>query len=377
MSAVDFATAADLAPFAGLREEVRAFIVAQAPRSRSYAYLGGDDREFSRKMGARGWIGMCWPKAYGGGERTMLERYVVAEEMLVARAPLGSHWIADRQAGPLLLKFGTEEQRRLILPRIVAGECRFCIGMSEPGSGSDLASVASFAEPVAGGFRLRGSKLWTSGADQSDYMIVLCRTAPRGEARHDGLSQLLLDLTLPGIAIRPITNLLGEQDFCEVFFDDVFVPDSMLIGALGEGWKQVNSELAYERAGPERYLSSFGLVPALIDALGANASENGQVAVGRIAAHLAVARRLSCSVATMQQMGDMAAVQAALVKDIGTSLEQEIVEVVRGLGVVEPDRGGAGLAAALGEILLRAPSFSIRGGTREVLRGIIAKGIGM
>ena len=377
MSAVDFATAADLAPFAGLREEVRAFIVAQAPRSRSYAYLGGDDREFSRKMGARGWIGMCWPKAYGGGERTMLERYVVAEEMLVARAPLGSHWIADRQAGPLLLKFGTEEQRRLILPRIVAGECRFCIGMSEPGSGSDLASVASFAEPVAGGFRLRGSKLWTSGADQSDYMIVLCRTAPRGEARHDGLSQLLLDLTLPGIAIRPITNLLGEQDFCEVFFDDVFVPDSMLIGAPGEGWKQVNSELAYERAGPERYLSSFGLVPALIDALGANASENGQVAVGRIAAHLAVARRLSCSVATMQQMGDMAAVQAALVKDIGTSLEQEIVEVVRGLGVVEPDRGGAGLAAALGEILLRAPSFSIRGGTREVLRGIIAKGIGM
>lgn len=377
MNATRFPPPADLAPFADLRAEVRAFIAEEAPSERSFAYLGGDDREFSRKMGERGWIGMTWPAAYGGGERTMLERYVVAEEMLVARAPLAYHWIGDRQTGPLLLKFGTEEQRRLILPRIVAGGARFCIGMSEPGSGSDLASVSTFAETVEGGYRLRGSKLWTSGADDSDYMIVLCRTAARTDARHAGLSQLLLDLTLPGIEIRPIANLLGEQDFCEVFFDDVLVPQSMLIGAEGEGWKQVNSELAYERAGPERYLSSFGLIETLIDALGSDASEAATVAVGRLAADLATARSLSCSVATMQQGGEMAPVQAALVKDIGTTLEQDIVEAIRSLGVMEPDRTGTGLSAALADIMLRAPSFSIRGGTREVLRGIIAKGLGL
>lgn len=374
---IAFAHVADLAPLDGLRREVRAFIAAEAPPPTDHAYLGGEDAGFSRKLGAHGWIGMCWPTRYGGGARTMLERYVVAEEMLVARAPLVHHWIADRQAGPLLLKFGTEAQREAILPRIVAGECRFCIGMSEPGSGSDLASVKTSAEPATGGFVLRGSKLWTSGADQSDYMVVLCRTS-REEARHAGLSQLLIDLKNPGIEIRPIENMLGERDFCEVFFDDVFVPDDALIGTLGDGWTQVNSELAYERAGPERYLSSFALVPALIDTIGRHPSDAAMSAIGRLTAQLAIARRLSCAVATMQQAGDMAPVQAALVKDIGTSLEQEVVEVVRALSAEAPDYlCGSGLSRALGEVLLRAPSYTIRGGTREVLRGIIAKGIGL
>jgi alkylation response protein AidB-like acyl-CoA dehydrogenase len=348
------------------------------PRAGSYAYLGGADRAFSRKMGARGWIGMCWPKAYGGGEHSMLERYVVAEEMLVARAPLGAHWIGDRQAGPLLLKFGTEAQRRMILPRITAGECRFCIGMSEPHAGSDLAAVSTSAVRVEGGFTLSGSKLWTSSADQSDYMIVLCRTAPRAQVRQECLSQLILDLRLPGIRIKPIRNMVGEHDFFEVFFDEVFVPESALVGQMGAGWKQVNSELAFERAGPERYLSSFGLIGELVEVIGRHPSAHSAIAVGRLTAHLAVVRRLSCSVATMQQTGDMAAVQAAVVKDIGTSLEQEIGEVIRGLFCAEPDFAcGSGLAKSLGDVLLRAPSYTIRGGTREVLRGIIAKGLGV
>ena len=378
MSAIAFAPAADLGPLAPLRDQVRAFIAAEAPEPQTHAYLGGDDPAFSRKLGALGWIGMCWPKRYGGGEHSMLERFTVAEELLVARAPLGTHWIADRQAGPLLLKFGTEEQRQAILPRIIAGECRFCIGMSEAGSGSDLASVRTNAKRVENGFVLNGSKIWTSGADQSDYMIVLCRTAPRSEARHEGLSQLLLDLRTPGVRIRPIRNLLGEADFTEIFFDDVIVPDSALLGREGDGWKQVNSELALERAGPERFLSSFSLIVALIDAVGRHPSEHCAIAVGMLAAQLAVVRRLACSVATMQQAGDLAPIQAALVKDIGTSLEQEICETIRALACVEPDYfAGSGLGKAVGEVLLRMPSFSIRGGTREVLRGVIAKGLGV
>jgi alkylation response protein AidB-like acyl-CoA dehydrogenase len=378
VTAITFAPSADLAAYAELRAEVRDFIAREAPATLSHAYLGGDDREMSRKIGAMGWIGMCWPKAYGGGERTMLERYVVAEELLVARLPLGSHWIADRQAGPLLLKFGSEEQRQLILPRIVAGECRFCIGMSEPNAGSDLASVKAFAAKVEGGYVLNGNKVWTSGADQSDYMVALCRTEPQGERRHQGLSQLLIDLGAPGIRVIPIRNLLDEEDFCEVFFDDFFVPDDSVIGTPGEGWGQVSSELAFERAGPERFLSSFQLILELIDVLAGDPFPAAEEAIGRLAAHLATVRQLSCSVATMQQSGDLAAVQAALVKDVGTSLEQEICEVVRRLHVVDPDYFmGSGLARSLGELLLRAPSFTIRGGTREVLRGIIAKGCGV
>lgn len=378
MPSLPFAPAPDLSALAPLRAEVRDFIAAEAPPPDTYAYLAGDSPEFSRKLGRRGWIGMCWPRRYGGSERSMLERYVVAEELLVARAPLGFHWIADRQAGPLLLRFGTEAQRTAILPRIAAGECRFVIGMSEPGAGSDLAAVRTTATKVEGGYVLSGSKLWTSGADEADFMIVLCRTAPRGEVRHAGLSQFLLDPHSPGVRIRPIRNILGEEDFTEVFFDDVFLPDGALLGTEGAGWSQVTSELAFERAGPERFLSSFSLIVALIDAIGAHPQEHCAVAVGRLAARLAAVRRLSCSVAAMQQAGELAAVQAALVKDIGTSLEQEIGEVVRELALAEPDYfAGSGLARSLGEVMLRMPAYTIRGGTREVLRGIIAKGLGL
>lgn len=152
---------------------------------------------------------MTWPKEYGGQDRSALERYVVLEEMLAAGAPVAAHWIADRQSGPLLLKVGTEEQRRTLLPRIAAGECYFCIGMSEPDSGSDLAAVRTRAVPVPGGFRVNGTKLWTTYAHKSHYMLLFCRTGD-GDDRHDGTSQLLVDLNTPGITIRPIEDLAGR-----------------------------------------------------------------------------------------------------------------------------------------------------------------------
>ena len=378
MDQLSFLPPIDLSTLDALRAEVREFLAREFIGPGSHAYLGGDDPAFSEKVSKRGWIGMTWPKKYGGGERSTLERYVVAEELLAARAPLGAHWIADRQAGPLLLKYGTEHQRQLILPRIVAGKCRFCIGMSEPDSGSDLASVITKAEKASGGFVLSGRKVWISGAHLADYMIVFCRTSPRMEARHEGLSQLLVDLKLPGIEIRPIKNLARHSSFSEVVFNDVFIDDCMLVGELGQGWTQVNSELAFERAGPERFLSSFGLLTEFIDHVGAAPSERAAVAVGRLVAHLAAARRLSRSVATMQHGGDIVALQAAMVKDIGTSLEQEICEVVRGLADIEPDLfEGNGFLQSLGEVIADAPSFTLRGGTREVLRGIIARGAGV
>jgi len=290
-----------------LRAEVRAFLAEHMPPHAIKAGVGswgGYDLEFSRKMGARGWIGMTWPKRYGGHERSALERYVVLEEMLAAGAPVGGHWVADRQSGPLLLRVGTEPQKNAILPRIAAGECAFCIGMSEPDSGSDLASVRTRAAAVAGksgvGFLVDGTKLWTSNAHRSEYMILLARTGEAGEQRHGGLTQFLVDLkATQGIAIRPVHNLSGEHHFNEVVFQDVFLPADCVLGEVGSGWQQVTSELAFERSGPERFLSSFTLLVELARALGPDPSERARIALGRVVAHLIMLRRLSRSVAGM------------------------------------------------------------------------------
>jgi alkylation response protein AidB-like acyl-CoA dehydrogenase len=364
----------------GLRAEVRDFLAtelaARKPRDRARSW-SGFDADFSRKLGERGWIGMTWPKAYGGHERSALERYVVLEEMLAAGAPVAAHWIADRQSGPLLLKVGTEEQRHTILPRIAAGECFFCIGMSEPDSGSDLAAVRTRATPVDGGFRVTGTKLWTTYAHKSHYMILFCRTGSQ-EERQGGTSQLLVDLNTPGITVRPIADLSGEHHFNEVVFEDAFIPDSALIGRMGDGWTQVMGELAFERSGPERFLSSITLLVELVRALGDDPSDRAREAVGRLTAHIVTLRRLSRSVAGMLQNGENPALQAALVKDLGALVEQEIPEIVRGVVSVEPSlQADTELAAVLAHTILNAPAFSLRGGTREILRGIIARGLGL
>lgn len=364
-----------------LRAEVRAFLAEElknVPAHVGAASWSGFDAGFSRKMGARGWIGMTWPKQYGGHERTSLERYVVLEEMLAAGAPVAAHWIADRQSGPLLLRFGTEEQRRAILPKIAAGELYCCIGMSEPDVGSDLAAVRTRAEPVADGFRINGTKLWTTNGHRAHYMLLFCRTSTDSADRHGGTSQFLVDLKRPGISIRPIADLTGNRHFNEVVFEDVIVPASALVGKLGNGWQQVVSELAYERSGSERFLSSFVLLKELVRVLGAEPSDHATIAVGRLVAHLVVLRQLSRGVAWLLQNGRNPALEAAIVKDLGALVEQEIPDIVRAVVEIEPDAERTReLARTLNYTVLAAPSFSLRGGTREILRGIIARGLGL
>ena len=184
---------------------------------------------------------------------------MLVEEYLACGAPVGSHWIADRQSGPLILKYGTEAQKQFYLPRICWGEAFFCIGMSEPGAGSDLASVKTRAVPNGKGFVLNGQKIWTTNAHHCHYMIALVRTSGEAGDRHKGLSQVIVDLSLPGVTVRPITDLSGDSHFCEVFFDNVQLPPDALIGQEGQGWEQVTAELAFERSGPERLFSSIVL----------------------------------------------------------------------------------------------------------------------
>ena len=364
-----------------LRQEVRAFLREtlrdRAPHQRARSW-GGFDRDFSKKVGQRGWIGMMWPKQYGGQERSALERYVVLEEMLAAGAPVSAHWIADRQSGPLLLRFGTEEQRQRFLPRIARGELAFAIGMSEPDSGSDLASIRTRAEKVEGGYTVNGTKVWTSNAHLSDYMIALFRTRVVPDKKHEGLSQFLVDTKTPGISIRPIIDLSGAHHFNEVVFQDAFVPEDMRVGEEGAGWKQVTTELAFERSGPERYLSSIQLLIETIREIGKEPTERAAVTIGRLVAHLATLRQMSLAVAGMLQAGQNPNLEAAVVKDVGTSFEQEIPETIHALMGVEPRLdSGSPFERTLGFLMEHAPSFSLRGGTREVLRGIIARGLGL
>ncbi|HVZ07822.1 acyl-CoA dehydrogenase family protein [Rhodopila sp.] len=363
-----------------LRAEVRDFLRTEMAGRKAVEKAEswtGMDAGFSRKMGQRGWIGMTWPKQHGGHERSSLERYVVLEEMLAAGAPVALHWIADRQSGPLILRVGTDEQKQ-VLPRIAAGEAFFCIGMSEPDVGSDLASVRTRAAKVQGGYLVNGTKVWTSFAHLSHYMILFCRTGS-SEDRHGGVSQFLVDLkNTPGITIRPILALTGEHHFNEVVFEDAFLPEGALLGKEGDGWNQVTSELAFERSGPERFLSSFQLFVELIRALGPEPSDAGAVAIGRLTSHFMTLRRLSRSVAGMLQAGENPALQAALVKDLGALVEQEIPEIARQLVDAEPDeRSTRDFAAVLAHTMMHAPSFSLRGGAREILRGIIARGLGL
>jgi acyl-CoA dehydrogenase len=363
-----------------LRREVRAFIAEELAAGRwvpNSDFLVHRSPEFSRRLGRRGWIGMTWPKKYGGHERSMLERYVVTEELLAAGAPVGAHWIADRQSAPLLLRYGSEAQRREFLPGIARGEIYFCIGMSEPDSGSDLAAVRTRAVPVKGGWEVSGTKVWTSYAHESHFAITLVRTAPAEGDRHRGLSQLILDLKAPGVTIRPIINLAGDHDFNEIVLDRVFVPAERLVGREGEGWRQVTSELAFERSGPERFLSAYQAIVELIRQAGPNGPAPVAETVGRLAAQLWALRQMSLSIAGMLQAGEMPNLEAALVKDLGNAFEREIPELVR---LVAPGRRRAGaerLEAVLAEAVLHAPSWTLRGGTREILRGIIARALGL
>jgi len=366
-----------------LRREVRAFVAEE----RASGHLPPPTRiglgysvETTKRIAARGWIGLTWPKEYGGGERSALERYVMNEELLAAALPVGAHWVADRQSGPVLLKFGSEDQKRFYLPRIAAGECYFCIGMSEPESGSDLASLKARAKKVDGGWIINGRKIWTTNAHRVHYMIALVRTSTVEGQRHAGLSQLIVDLTAPGVTITPIISMAGEHDFNEVLLEDVFVADDCLIGQEGNGWNQVSAELAYERSGPERWLSSFRLISELIDVLGPDARSSSLEELGRLLSHLLALRQLSMSVASMIQQGRSPNVEAAIVKDLGTKFEQEAVRVVRNIVGAEDltaDGRAARLKGLLAHAQLYAPAFTIRGGTNEILRGIIARGIGL
>lgn len=365
------------------RLEVRSFLQAELEKgtfvSKCDSWLSGADPAFSKRIGEQGWIGMTWPKKYGGQERSTIDRYIVTEEFLAIGAPVAAHWFADRQTGPLLLRFGTEAQCKFFLPKIVKGECYFGIGLSEPNSGSDLASLSTRAEKVEGGWIVNGQKIWTSNAHVCHYMVTLVRTGPFDvKNKHAGLSQLIIDLHAPGVTIVPIKFLTGEHHYNEVFFENVFVPDNMVVGTLGNGWAQGLAELAFERSGPERILSTFPLLDECIQELKRQNNIEGLKHASKLIARLWSLRNLSIGVAQLLASGNEAdvSIPAALVKAIGTKFEQSIPEVTRLLVQTYPKLDAERkIDRFMAQSILHAPGFTIRGGTSEVLYGVVAKGV--
>ncbi|HEY2222591.1 acyl-CoA dehydrogenase family protein [Actinomycetospora sp.] len=360
-----------------LRHQVRGWLDETLPADlRPGLGLGGrHDPEFSRALAAQGWVGMSIPREYGGAGASTVERFVVVEELLAAGAPITAHWISERQTAPTLLRFGTEEQRQWFLPRIAAGECFFSLGMSEPDAGSDLASVRTTATRTEEGWRVDGTKVWTTNAHRNHFFVVLCRTSA-AEDRHAGLSQLIVDLSSPGVTVSPIPLIDGELHVNEVVLDGVHVPDERVLGEVGQGWAQVTAELAHERSGPDRYLSVLGLLRAFLADHGTDLDDADAAAFGRVAARLWSIRQLSLSVARSLEQGEAPATEAALVKDVGTVFEQEVVETMREVAALEIDPEGETLfERLLAECVLNAPSWTLRGGTTEVLRGIAAKAL--
>jgi alkylation response protein AidB-like acyl-CoA dehydrogenase len=367
-----------------LQHDVIAFLEAELPRGSFHPGLGmnaANDRDFSKRLGEAGYLGMALPTEYGGQARSAVDRFIVVEQLLRWGAPVGHHWVADRQSGPVIAKFGTEAQKQRFLPGICSGELGFCIGMSEPDSGSDLASISSKATRDGDGWVLEGTKIWTTSAHEHDWIIVLCRTTPRDEAddKRQGLSQLIVDLKDPRVRATPIPFIDGTADFCEVVFDQVFVPDELVLGEIGQGWAQNTSELAYERGGPDRWLSSYLLVEELLrreSPDGAPVSDAMADLLGDALANYWNLHHLSLSVARSIDEGGAPAIESSLVKEMGTRFEQDVVTAVLAHLDEAPNTADR---STLGRLLVAAaltqPSFTIRGGTNEVLRSVAAKGL--
>ena len=368
-----------------LQAEVRAFLAAElgrdAGRRPGLGMNGAASREFSRKLGARGWLGMALPKRYGGAERSAVDRFVVTEELLRYGAPVGHHWLADRQTGAVINRYGTQEQKARFLPGIASGELGFSVGLSEPGAGSDLAAIRTRAVRDGDGWVISGQKVWTTGAHRNDYIVALCRTSDEPD-RRDGLTQFIVDLAAPGLAVHPIAMLDGSADFNEVVFDDVVVGPDAVLGDLGRGWSQTTAELALERGGPDRFMSIYPVVEAFLremEPAGLVPPGRGESArrfLGRATATFWVLRNMALSIGRAVDRGESSVHQAALLKEMATRFEQDVITALLEVIDIQPVCDSPSVfERLLCEAILTRPIFTIRGGTSEILRSVAAKAI--
>ena len=325
-------------------------------------WLASTSREFSRELAERGWLGMTWPVEAGGGGRSAIERVVVVEALISEGAPLATSWFADRQIGPTLLQFGSEDQQRRWLPDIVGGTSAWCIGMSEPDAGSDVASLRTSAVRRGDDWVVNGQKIWTSGAWDADWCYLIARTDPTAPA-HAGLSEFVVDMSSPGIEVRRIVDATGNAHFCEVYFDDVVVPGDHLVGTLNDSFRQVMRQMEHERGGIDRLVSNRRLY---LDAV-AEADLHDPLLRdewARLESEFTIGRMLVLREVLRQAPPGF----SAATKTFCTEFEQRVAEFcVRAAGAraMQWNR--------VSRNIVYAPAYTIMGGTSNILRNIIGE----
>ncbi|MBI2866918.1 MAG: acyl-CoA dehydrogenase family protein [Chloroflexi bacterium] len=367
------------------RTEVRTFLEGEITQGSFTpvcdAWLTIFDRAFSKKVAAKGWIGMTWPKEQGGQGRNYIDRLIYTEEMLRYGAPVAAHWFADRQIGPSFLTYGTQEQKKQFLPRIIRGELVFALGMSEPQSGSDLASLKTRATEDGDSYVINGQKVWTSGAHMADYCYLVARTDPDAP-KHKGISEFVIDMKAPGITVRPLVDMTDEHHFNEVFFENVRVPKTSLIGEKNRGWYQIAAQLDYERSGAERLMSNYPVLEALttlFQSKKGNASASHVIMRNRIAqAHIEfqVGRLMVYRVASELSKGKVPNYEATVAKMFCTEFEQRLAGLAtQAAGLASqllPESKDSFARGMVAKAYLFSPGYTIQGGTSEILRNIIA-----
>jgi alkylation response protein AidB-like acyl-CoA dehydrogenase len=358
---MDFAMPADV-----LELQAEATEVARSAASlrdiKEDAWIVGTSAQFSKELGDRGWLGMVWPTEHGGGGRSALERFVVVEALIGEGAPMASSWMADRQIGPSLLQYGTDAQRQKHLPRILSGEDMWAIGMSEPDAGSDVSAIRTTAVRDGDEFVINGQKIWTSGAEDAAYIYLVCRTDPDAPA-HQGLSDIIVDMSTPGITIKPIVDITQNRHFCEVYFDDVRVPVENLIGEPNQSFKQVMRQMEHERGGIDRLVSNRALYRDTLERVDKTNPLHRQT-IARFETIYTIARHMILK----EVLGQAPKGWSAITKCLATEFE---VEVANWCGnAVGPE---AMLTNRYSRAITYAPGYIIQGGTTQILRNIMGE----
>jgi alkylation response protein AidB-like acyl-CoA dehydrogenase len=326
------------------------------------SWINGFSKEFAGRMGELGWIGMTWPTDFGGGGQPPINRLIIGEELISAGAPIAAIWFADRQMGPTLIKFGTPDQQAEFLPGILAGETTWCIGMSEPDAGSDLASLTTSAERDGDDFIINGQKIWTSFGDSADYCYLICRTDSSGPP-HRGISEVIVPMDAPGIEVRPIADMTTNRHFCEVFFSDVRVPVANLVGVEGNAFKQTMAQLEHERGGIDRLVSNRALYE-----LAAERADRSDPLVRQEMAALETGYRLGRILVTREVLRQAPAGFSAATKCFCTEHQWRVAQFVAATYGAE-----AMLWNDVTHGCVYAPGYTIMGGTSNIMRNLLGE----
>jgi len=346
-------------------------------------------RDFARKLAQKGWVVPHWPKEYGGLGLDLWKQLIYREEMAYHRAPLGYVAMGTDWAGPTIIVYGTEEQKREHLPRIARAEVMWCQGFSEPNAGSDLANLQTRAVRDGDEYVVIGQKIWTSGAHRADWMILLARTDPEAP-KHKGISYFLLDMKSPGITIRPLIDMMGNHAFNQVFFENVRVPAKNLLGEENRGWYMATTTLNFERSSIGGVAASLALLEELVRFVQDAPPELAYLCrqprvrnrLADMAVEVQVGRMLSYNVVSIQAQGRVPTYEASIAKlyntELGLRLARTGISILGLYGQLKPRSKWVRLRGRFERQYLWMTGMVVGGGTSEIQRNLIAiRGLGL